>query len=306
MTWMAVAVGGGALISGLGSFLGGSQQAKASKNAQAIAQAEFNQITKQETPFMQAGYQDLAALQYGLGIGPRMTPGTRTPRGQGAYGGLVKPFTAQDFQSLSPAYQFQRQQGMQGTLNGDAASSGALSGSAQKDLMSYNQNLANTSFNNAFNMYQTQQGNIYQRLAGIAQLGQGAAANTGQQGTALAGSAAQSAQNYGSAMGGAIAGGLGNFGQGISAIPWLMKSGGGGNAAQAADETALAYSDRRLKEDVERIGTLDSGLPLYRFKYLGSDTVRIGVMADEVAGKIPDAVSTDTSGYLMVDYGKIY
>ena len=221
MTWFAVA---GGVVAGVGSFLGGSQQAKAAKNAAAIQQAEFGQITKQESPFMQAGYQDLAALQYGLGVGPRVTPGTQTPRGQGAYGSLVKPFTTQDWQQLSPAYNFQRQQGMQGTLNGDTAGSGALSGAAQKDLMGFNQNLANTSFNNAFNMYQTQQGNIYQRLAGIAGLGQTAAANTGQQGAQISGGIAQSAQNYGTAMGGAISGGLGSIG---NALPWLMMGGGG-------------------------------------------------------------------------------
>jgi hypothetical protein len=309
MTWMAVAVGGGALISGLGSFLGGKSQANAAKNAQAISQQEFNLVQKQESPYMQGGYQSLASLLYGLGVGPQDTPGTHTPRGQGAYGNLTKPFTTQDWQQLSPAYNFQRQQGMQGSLNGNAAGQGALSGAAQKDLMSYNQNLANTSFNNAFNMYQTQQGNIYERLAGLAHLGQAATSNTAAQGTALAGQAAQSAQNYGSAMGGAYAGLGGAVGTGISALPWLMKSGGfggGGGGGGSADETALAYSDRRLKEDIERIGTLDSGLPIYRFRYRGTDQIFIGVMADEAADKFPDAVSADSLGYLMVDYGKIY
>lgn len=117
-----------------------------------------------------------------------------------AYGSLLQPFTADNWKQLSPAYSFQLGQGMQGVLNGDAAGSGALSGAAQKDLISYNQNMANTSFNNAFNMYQTQQGNIYSRLAGLTQLGQAAAANTGQQGTALSGQAAQSATNIGSAL----------------------------------------------------------------------------------------------------------
>jgi len=68
-------------------------------------------------------------------------------------------------------------------------------------LIGYNQNYANTAYNNAFNQYQTQQGNIYSRLAGVSQLGQAAAANTGQQGTALAGQAAQSATNVGTALG---------------------------------------------------------------------------------------------------------
>jgi hypothetical protein len=214
MTWIAVAVGGGALVSGLGSFFGGKQQANAANNAQAISLSEFNRIQQQESPWMHSGNAAQSLLNNYLGLGPKTDAST--------YGSLLRPFNTSDWQSLSPAYQFQRQQGMQGTLNGNANSAGALSGSAQKDLMDYNQNLANTSFNNAFNMYQTQQGNIYQRLAGISQLGQSAASATGQQGTALAGQAAQSAQNYGTAMGGAISGAAGSVGSAASALPWLF------------------------------------------------------------------------------------
>lgn len=156
-----------------------------------------------------------------------------TPAAGPGFGSLIAPFTAQTFQQYSPAYQFQLEQGMQGTLNGEAASNGALSGAAQKDLMSYNQNFANTSFNNAFNQYQTQQGNIYSRLAGLAQLGQNAAANTGQQGTTLAGQAAQSATNIGTAQAAgqigsanAITGGINS----LSALPWLYSAGGSGGS----------------------------------------------------------------------------
>lgn len=155
----------------------------------------------------------------------------------GGFGSLLQPFNVNDWQQLSPAYNFQRQQGMQGTLNMDATGAGALSGAAQKDLMSFNQNLANTSFNNAFNMYQTQQGNIYDRLAGIAQLGQAAATNTGQQGTALAGQAAQSATNIGTALAGgqvgaanAYSGAIGNLG----ALAYLNAGQGGAQQSSNA------------------------------------------------------------------------
>lgn len=144
----------------------------------------------------------------------------------GGFGSLLQPFNAQNWQQLSPAYNFQRQQGMQGVLGADASSAGALSGSAQKDLMSFNQNLANTSFNNAFNMYQTQQGNIYDRLAGVMQLGQSAAANTGQQGTALAGQAAQSATNIGSALAAGQVGAANAYANTASTLgflPWLSQ-----------------------------------------------------------------------------------
>jgi hypothetical protein len=228
---VAAAIGGaaiaGGLISSQGAQSAANTQAGAAENAQQISLNEFNTITGQEKPFMQAGYGAQSALNYGLGIGPK----TGGAAGMG-YGSLLQPFTEQQFKQYSPAYQFQQQQGMQGVLNQDASSQGAESGAASKDLINYNQGLANTAFNNAFNQYQTQQGNIYQRLAGVAQLGQNAAANTGQQGTALAGQAAQSATNIGSAQAAGQVG-VANAWSGAlgSAAPWLAYGGGGGGGS---------------------------------------------------------------------------
>lgn len=222
-----------AIIAGVGSLAGGymaaqgaqgaaSTQAAAAGKAGQISQQEFNTITGQEQPFMQAGYGAMQNLNYGLGVG---SPTANAGAGGMGFGSLLTPFSAQMMQQYSPAYKFQLQQGMQGVLNGAASGEGALSGAAQKDLMSFNQNYANTAFNNAFNQYQAQQGNIYQRLAGIAQLGQGAAANTGQQGTALAGQAAQSATNVGTALGAGEVGAANAWSGALSNasyMPWLM------------------------------------------------------------------------------------
>lgn len=66
------------------------------------------------------------------------------------------------------------------------------------------------------------------------------------------------------------------------------------------------FSDRRLKENIKRIGTLANGLPTYAFNYIGDKAQRFGVMAQEVLGVIPDAVSYDANGMMRVDYGKVY
>jgi outer membrane immunogenic protein len=64
-----------------------------------------------------------------------------------------------------------------------------------------------------------------------------------------------------------------------------------------------AVSDTRLKRDIVLIGRLDNGLGLYRYRYLWSDTVYVGVMAQEVALIRPDAVVHDPmDDYLRVDY----
>jgi hypothetical protein len=65
-----------------------------------------------------------------------------------------------------------------------------------------------------------------------------------------------------------------------------------------------AFSDPRLKENVEPVGRdEETGLTIYEFNYLDQPDRRYrGVMADEVQGVCPDAVMTDDSGYLMVNY----
>lgn len=252
MSWVAVAVGGASLLGGIlgsnASSKAADQQAAAAANAQNISEREFNTITGQESPFMQSGYGAQGQLNYLLGIGTPGTQGVQSVGGSsqgvaptassspgGGYGSLLQPFNLSDWQQMSPAYNFQKQQGMQGVLNGDAAGQGSLSGSAQKDLINYNQGLANTSFNNAFNQYQTQQGNIFSRLSGIAQLGQASAANTGQQGTALAGQAAQSATNIGTAQAGGTIGSANAITGGLSsAAPWLAYGGGGSPSTGSA------------------------------------------------------------------------
>jgi hypothetical protein len=141
----------------------------------------------------------------------------------GGFGSLLKPFTIEDFHNLSPAYQFQLQQGQQGILNRDASSAGALSGAAQKDLMGFNQGLAQDAFNNAFNQYNTQQGNIYQRLGSVAQLGQSAASNQATGASSFANGIGQSMTNTGTAIGSGIAGAGSAIGNSISsALPWLL------------------------------------------------------------------------------------
>jgi Chaperone of endosialidase len=270
------------------------------------------------------GYNPQTGYQIGPGGGiTQMIPsggaasptpqiGAAGPSGLG-FGSLTQPLNMSNWQQLSPAYNFQKQQGMQGVLNADTSGQGALSGAAQKDLINYNQNLANTSFNNAFNQYQTQQGNIFSRLSGIAQLGQSSANNTGQQGTALAGQAAQSATNIGTAQAGGIVGSANAISGGLNSVaPWLAYGAGqnpwGVSASQFDTENPSNFqdftsSDRRLKRDIRRIGATDSGLPLYVFRYLDSEQLHVGVMADEVQAVIPDAVITDDQGFLRVNYG---
>jgi hypothetical protein len=138
-----------------------------------------------------------------------------------AYGSLATPFDVEQFYKYEdPGYAFRLQQGSQALQNSAAAGSGALSGAALKDLLGYNQDAASTEYNNAFNRYQTQQGNIFQRLLGIAQLGQGSAAQTGSIGATLAGNAGANTANAGTAAGSGIVGGANSINNGVTNA-WL-------------------------------------------------------------------------------------
>jgi hypothetical protein len=61
-------------------------------------------------------------------------------------------------------------------------------------------------------------------------------------------------------------------------------------------------SDTRLKRDITQVGELDSGIGLYRYRYLWNDTIYVGVMAQKVAEVMPEAVQHGADGYMRVDY----
>jgi hypothetical protein len=64
-------------------------------------------------------------------------------------------------------------------------------------------------------------------------------------------------------------------------------------------------SDIRLKQDIVPLERTRDGLQLYRYRYLGSDAVYVGVMAQEVAQRLPAAVTRGAQGYLQVDYRQL-
>ena len=65
------------------------------------------------------------------------------------------------------------------------------------------------------------------------------------------------------------------------------------------------YSDIRLKERIERIGTHPTGVGRYRWVWKGTDTTDVGVLAQELQSIRPDAVTVHASGFLQVDYAAI-
>lgn len=75
-----------------------------------------------------------------------------------------------------------------------------------------------------------------------------------------------------------------------------------GDILGVAGLAASAFSDRRLKRDILRIGEVGR-LALYSFRYLWDDAITVGFMADEVERVAPDAVG-EAFGFKTVDYDK--
>lgn len=70
---------------------------------------------------------------------------------------------------------------------------------------------------------------------------------------------------------------------------------------------ALLFSDKRLKEDIKRVGKTDGGLPVYTYRYKGDMRTQMGVMAQDVEKEMPEAVFGlgGRDNIKMVNYGAI-
>ena len=64
-------------------------------------------------------------------------------------------------------------------------------------------------------------------------------------------------------------------------------------------------SDVRLKRDIALVDRLPNGIGLYRYRYRWSDQIYVGVMAQEVARIVPDAVVQGADGFLRVNYARL-
>ena len=157
-------------------------------------------------------------------------------------------------------------------------------------------------------------------LAGASAAAYGGASNAGS----MAGQNAQSAgQNY---MGN-MAIGSGTIGAGqqmqLSGLSNILNNqtsayvntsgsllGDLGGALGGAAAAYTAFSDRRLKENIEEVAVDQrTALPLYEFNYVkefSDPNVRYrGVMADDVELVYPEAVTETEFGYKVVNYGML-
>lgn len=158
---------------------------------------------------------------------------------------------------------------------------------------------------------------------GLALAAGGQALNAGQ---VTMGNYAQMGQSMGGAYGGAMQGWgqVGNLGAqkynaDVNAYEATTRANAAGSAGFGSLVGSLGaaaikkYSDIRTKENIEIVGWLPNGLPVYEYEYkpefkdnelAGHGRCR-GLMAHEVEAVYPDAVSTTDTGYKTIDYSKV-
>jgi hypothetical protein len=113
-----------------------------------------------------------------------------------------------------------------------------------------------------------------------------------------------------SARGRASFASAGGGGARISAGGGGFRGGGGGGGFRGGGGGGFRggggrRSDLALKHDIVLLGHLANGIGYYRFGYLGSSKSYVGVIAQEVQGVMPEAVTRSSDGYLRVYYEKL-
>ena len=211
-------------------------------------------------------------------------------------------------QGLAPVIQsqynqnVQNQQGAATSLyNAGNTNAGILAGLQQQYLANQGQGVtaagqANDSANavaNATLAAEAQRRGIpVQALGLLAQIGVPIAGLGGQSSGTSSGTQEMSgAQQFAT-----IAGGIGSLlGAGSFSGADGTKSSGSGLLG------LLKLSDRRLKEDIEPVGALFDGTPVYGYRYKGAGAYHIGLMAQDVEKTTPHAVD-EINGYKAVNY----
>jgi hypothetical protein len=171
----------GGLISSNAAKDAADVQAAAADRAIAAQQKNFETINAQQAPYRAAGYN---ALNNIAGLTSGQTPqydasgnivrdANGNPVMTAGSGYFQKQFNAADLKSgLAPNYDFMLQQGQMANQRAANMGGGALGGNALQGLNRFTQDYAGNAYQNAFNNFQTQRGNIYNTLASIAGIGQ--------------------------------------------------------------------------------------------------------------------------------------
>jgi len=140
MPWMALAIGGSALLGASAAKSAAKTQAASADQATQLQREMFNKQLELQQPYQEAGVNALAKMQKGV---------------------------VSDY--MDPSYQFRLGEGMKALERNAAARGGLISGGALKAAQRYGQDYASQEFGNAYNRLAA--------MAGIGQTATGAMSN---------------------------------------------------------------------------------------------------------------------------------
>lgn len=186
MAWVATAIVGSGLIGAGASIYGANKAADAQTQAAQLAAntqlGMYNQTRSDLSPYRDIG--NVASTDLTNRLQELTSPISINPN---------------DLEN-SDYYKFAMTQGQRGVTNSAAARGLGSSGAALKGAAAYAKGLATDTYQTAFNMAQQNQANAYNRLMGLVQTGENAAAQTGTAGTAAATGAANAQIGAGNAQ----------------------------------------------------------------------------------------------------------
>jgi hypothetical protein len=240
MAWSWV----GPAIGVVGGLMGAdSANNAANTQAQSAAQSDATQRYMYDTtradnaPFLQNGQAGSNRLSRLLGLSG--------DSGASDYGSLTRKFNSNDLANdtvYNSGLQFGLDEGTKALNNQASANGSYLSGATAKALTRYGNDYATTKAGDAYNRYNNDNTNIYNRLAGITGAGQQAASQVGSAGanygnnvsntaTSLGNARAASGIAAGNAISGGISGAVNSYNQNQLMSRLFPNSGGGYKAS---------------------------------------------------------------------------
>lgn len=279
----------GSLIAGDSSGDALAAQRAASERAAQIQQQMYNQSREDLAVYRDAGASALGKMQ--------------DPE-------YLRNFSMADFQA-DPGRQYQIDEANKALERSAAARGGLMGGAGLKSLATLNQNLANQSYQTAYDRFNADKDRTFGRLSNIAGMGQSSAAQTAGNAMAYGNNMANIYTGQGNAEAAQIMGSNARQAgiwsgvlDGATSLGMMAFGGGGGAAASAGGASAgpastgaiyqggnggmsvgsangmygkgLLFSDRNLKTKVEEISKeelaeMKRNLKAYRFHYKNGD-----------------------------------
>jgi hypothetical protein len=234
---------------------------------------------------------------YTAGLQPYLQNYGQAQQGANAYGnalGLNGPAgsaaAVQAFQA-NPGYNFQLNQGNNAVLAKQAQTGNLSSGATDMALQNYAQGTANQGYNQYVQNLQPYLGQENQAASGIGNMYSG-----------LGNQLSNLYQNQGNMNYGADTSiGNANANAAMGNLTGSQNLWGFGMGAANLGAKLFGMSDGYMKDDIEKVGELYDGQNVYRYRFKGSPKHEIGLIAQEVEQRYPEAVR-EFSGIRHVNY----